>query len=208
MLEMTNIVKRYNRQLILDIPQLHLNKGIYWLKGENGTGKTTFLKMIAALIPFQGNIIVNSVSQRQAPLAYRRQISWAEAEPLYPGFLTGNELVALYRKIRGADGEATETLTRLLGATSYMYNNTATYSAGMLKKLSLILAFTGTPELILLDEPFITLDAPACNALVQLILERNREQGSSFILSSHQDPGPDLLSTCRQLLTGHKTITC
>ncbi|WP_018626034.1 ABC transporter ATP-binding protein [Niabella aurantiaca] len=208
MLEMTNILKRYNRQLILDIPLLRLNKGIYWLKGGNGTGKTTFLKMIAGLIPFQGNIIVNSVSQRSAPLAYRRQTSWVEAEPLYPGFLTGNELIALYRQIRDADSDVLTTLIRLLGADSYMYNKTATYSAGMLKKLSLILAFTGNPELILLDEPFITLDAPACDALVQLILERHRQQGRSFILSSHQDPGPDLRSNCRELLINHQTLVC
>ncbi|SDC46121.1 ABC transporter ATP-binding protein [Niabella drilacis] len=206
MLEITSIVKQYNRQLILNIPSLHLQKGIYWLKGENGSGKTTFLKMAAALIPFKGTISVNGISQKASPLRYRQQISWAEAEPLYPGFLTGNELIALYRQIRNVTGNETATLIRLLDATSYLHNRVDTYSAGMLKKLSLILAFTGAAGLILLDEPFITLDAQACVTLEQLILERNRENDTAFILSTHQDPGEDLRPFCKQLFVRNKTI--
>ncbi|MBO9595095.1 MAG: ATP-binding cassette domain-containing protein [Niabella sp.] len=207
MLEITSITKRYNRQLILNIPSLRLSKGIYWLKGENGSGKTTFLKMTAALIPFDGSISVGGISQKAAPLLYRQRISWAEAEPLYPGFLTGHELIMLYRQVRKSPPEEGAALVRLFGAASYMHNPVATYSAGMLKKLSLILAFTGVSklDLLLLDEPFITLDAPACNQLVQLLLEQ-QQQGRSFILSSHQDPGPDLLPFCRELIVDNKTI--
>ncbi|WP_300596284.1 ATP-binding cassette domain-containing protein [Niabella sp.] len=207
MLEIRSITKWYNRQLILNIPALRLPKGIYWLKGENGSGKTTFLKMTAALIPFEGTISVSGISQKTDPLHYRQRISWAEAEPLYPGFLTGMELIALYRQIRKSSSEETAALVRLFGAASYIHNQVATYSAGMLKKLSLILAFTGVSrlDLLLLDEPFITLDAPACNQLVQLLLEQ-QQQGRSFILSSHQDPGPDLLPFCQELIVEHKTI--
>lgn len=203
---MTSIVKQYNRQLILNIPSLHLQKGIYWLKGENGSGKTTFLKMAAALIPFKGTISINGISQKASPLLYRQQISWAEAEPLYPGFLTGNELIALYRQIRNVTGDETAALIRLLDAASYLHNRVDTYSAGMLKKLSLILAFTGAAGLILLDEPFITLDTAACATLEQLILERNRKNDTAFILSTHQDPGEHLRPFCKQLFVRNKTI--
>ncbi|MCF3108867.1 ATP-binding cassette domain-containing protein [Niabella sp. CC-SYL272] len=209
MLEITSLTKRYNYQLILNIPSLQLPQGIYWLKGENGSGKTTFLKMAAALIPFDGFIAVDGISQKTAPLRYRQRISWAEAEPLYPGFLTGNELIALYQKIRESSPEESAALVRRFGATSYIHNPIATYSAGMLKKLSLILAFTGASELnlVLLDEPFITLDAQACNQLAQLLLEHH-QQGRSIILSSHQDPGPDLLPCCKELVVDNKTVRC
>jgi ABC-2 type transport system ATP-binding protein len=56
----------------------------------------------------------------------------------------------------------------------------------MLKRLSLCLAFLGSPSLILLDEPFNTLDADAINRLKDLIHEQN-EKAVSFILVSHQD---------------------
>ena len=62
----------------------------------------------------------------------------------------------------------------------------SSYSSGMLKKLSLVLAFIGNPVLILLDEPFITLDMDAVRGLQQLI-EQKQAAGVSFCISSHQD---------------------
>ncbi|MGJ7030167.1 ABC transporter ATP-binding protein [Niabella hirudinis] len=206
MLEITSLVKRYNSRLILDIPFIQLPKGIYWLKGENGSGKTTFLKMMAALIPFRGDIVVNHTSQSEAPLAYRKQISWAEAEPLYPAFLTGQELIALYQQIRKVSDKEVASLIRLFGAGPFVSQKAGTYSAGMLKKISLILAFMGTASLILLDEPFITLDAAACALLTQTITERHKTQHTSFILSSHQDPGPNQLA-CKELFVNNQTVT-
>src|SRR5688572_2116511 len=103
MLELKNIKKSYSSQLVIEKDSLQLDKGIYWVKGANGSGKTTFLKMIAGLLPFDGDIIVDNISQKNNPVDYRKKISWAEAEPLYPSFLTGNDLIKLYRIIYKAD---------------------------------------------------------------------------------------------------------
>ena len=73
MLEVKNLTKHYQHQLIIDIPTLRLEPGIYWLKGENGSGKTTFLKTIAALIPFKGDIFIEQVLQKISPVAYRKK---------------------------------------------------------------------------------------------------------------------------------------
>src|SRR5690349_12824739 len=100
MLELTNIKKQYHSNTIIDIPHLKLEPGIYWLRGANGSGKTTLLKMIAALLPFEGDIILNNIHLKNNPLLYRQQVSWAEAEPLYPAFMTGKDLIALYTKVR------------------------------------------------------------------------------------------------------------
>ena len=56
----------------------------------------------------------------------------------------------------------------------------------MLKKLSLLLAFIGHPQLILLDEPLITIDTDALMVLYKWINKLNAEDGVSFMLSSHQ----------------------
>jgi ABC-2 type transport system ATP-binding protein len=56
----------------------------------------------------------------------------------------------------------------------------------MLKKVSLALAFLGTPELIILDEPLITLDEAARTILLQLMEERVAKEGVTFLVSSHQ----------------------
>ena len=68
---------------------------------------------------------------------------------------------------------------------SYLKNKLNTYSSGMLKKLSLLVAFVGDPKLVLLDEPFITLDTDAVSALDQIIANCY-QNGVSFLISSHQ----------------------
>jgi len=60
------------------------------------------------------------------------------------------------------------------------------YSSGMLKKLSLVLAFLGQPRLILLDEPLNTIDVESLEILYRWINEKYQNEKISFLLSSHQ----------------------
>ncbi|MBB6610902.1 ABC transporter ATP-binding protein [Pontibacter sp. Tf4] len=185
MVRIGNYSKSYNHRLVLQVPALELETDIYWLKGENGSGKTTFLKSVAGLLPFEGTIAVQDVSIKQQPINYRQLVSYAEAEPLYPAFLTGNDLLEFYRQTRKADSSQINTLADALGVSNYSQHKIGTYSSGMAKKLSLVLAFTGAPKLILLDEPFITLDVNAQRILTNLIAD-SAQRGTTFIISSHQ----------------------
>lgn len=206
MLELRNIKKYYNSNLVLEISFLKLESGIYWLKGANGSGKTTLLKMIAGLLPFEGDILFKGISLRNKPFIYRQNISWAEAEPLFPSFMTGKDLVNLYRKIRTVLKEEADNLPELFKMTEYINNPIGTYSAGMTKKLSLVLAFLGNPPLIVLDEPLITLDADTFNVVSALILQKNRTIGTSFLMSSHQDLDEELSISGRMLIVNNRTI--
>src|SRR5829696_227053 len=186
MLQIANYQKAYGSSPVLTIPNLKLSGGIYWLKGQNGAGKTTLLKSIAGMIPFEGQVIVDNIDLRKQRMLYTRKVSFAEAEPVYPGFLTGNDFVQLYEETKGKNEVLVKRLITELGMKSYLSNKVSTYSSGMLKKLSLLLAFTGDPGLILLDEPFVTLDVAAVHVLQQLIAE-SYVNGISFLISSHQE---------------------
>src|SRR5882757_9308179 len=105
MLAFTKVEKSYGSSLVLSIPSTSLAPGIYWLQGPNGTGKTTLLRMIAGLIPFKGEIHLNGHSLHRDPVAYRRNIGWADAEPQYPAFLTGADLLSFYLSIRKTPAE-------------------------------------------------------------------------------------------------------
>ena len=85
--------KHYDNRLILAIPVLDLNPGVTWVKGENGTGKTTLFKSLAGIIPCEGDISVNTISLTNDPIAYRLRVNYSEAEPVYPTFLTAKDLV-------------------------------------------------------------------------------------------------------------------
>lgn len=187
MLTLKDIVKAYHDTVILDIPELKLDYNIYWLLGGNGTGKTTSMKVMAGLVPFKGDIQVdNNISCRQQPIQYRRLVNYAEAEPLYPGFLTGNDLVSLYVQTKGNGYKDIKTLIALLGINTFIHRPVSTYSSGMLKKLSLLLAFTGTPKVILLDEPLITLDSQTVPLLYNMVEEFYTQYGVTFCITSHQ----------------------
>jgi len=207
MLELRNIKKHYNKNLVLDIPFLQLENGIYWVKGANGSGKTTLLKMIAGLLPFQGDIVFKDISLKNESLTYRQNISWAEAEPLFPSFMTGKDLLSLYQNIRKVTRKEVHSLLELFNMTEYINSAIGTYSAGMTKKLSLVMAFLGNPPLILLDEPFITLDADAYNLACAFIAEKNKNSGTAFLMSSHQDLNLELSLSGREITVSNKSIT-
>lgn len=186
MLLLNNIRKQFGPHLVFDIDTLLLKQGIYWIKGVNGSGKSTLLKLLAGMLPFKGEILLDNCSPSKQPVEYRKKISYAPAEPSYPPFLTGNELIAFVRKLKSGNELQTETLKKTLGIDNYTDNPTGSYSSGMLKKLSLLLAFTGSPGWILLDEPFTTLDQASQLALKELIRKQHKE-GNSFIITSHHD---------------------
>jgi ABC-2 type transport system ATP-binding protein len=188
MLQLSNIQKWYGTHHIFSIDELILPAGIYWLKGKNGAGKSTFMKMAAGLIPFKGDIFINkTTSLRKNPVHYKLLLNHAEAEPVFPSFLTGIELIEFVSNIKkGTKGQVAE-IRQILGIGDYLQNPTGSYSSGMLKKLSLLLAFIGQPKWILLDEPLTTLDQSSQKALCNLIMNRQQQNDISFIITSHHD---------------------
>jgi ABC-2 type transport system ATP-binding protein len=192
MIQFNDITKTYDKQPVLYIRSLNLERGIYWLQGMNGSGKTTLLRMLAGLIPFEGEIRVGNIDLIKDPLCYRRIVNFAEAEPLYPDFITGSELVNFYKETRNSSADQADMLVYLFKMQHYILMPVKTYSSGMIKKLSLLLAFIGKPLLMLLDEPLATLDEEAIRILPGLISAYSTEFKTCFIFSSHQSfkPGP------------------
>jgi ABC-2 type transport system ATP-binding protein len=179
--------KQYNNELVIEIEYLALDAGIYWLLGDNGSGKSTLLKCIGGLIPYKGDISFQGISNKKNNNQFFRKIvNYAEAEPQYPEFLRGKDLIEFYKKTKGATNEQVGYLLDKLEVKPFASGKIGEYSSGMIKKLSLALAFMGNPGLILLDEPLITLDGAATVSILQLIMEY-AEKGVSVVLTSHQE---------------------
>jgi ABC-2 type transport system ATP-binding protein len=207
MITLQHIQKKYYDTLILSIPRLELPPGIYWMQGGNGAGKTTCLKIIAGLIPFEGDVTVQTtISSKQQPVRYRQLVNYAEAEPLYPAFLTGRDLLHLHTATKGPGPENIEELATLLGVPAFLNNPVSSYSSGMLKKLSLLLAFTGTPAVILLDEPLITLDSATIPVLYDWIRRFHTQHGVTFCITSHQPIADGALPVTATLAIEHKDL--
>jgi ABC-2 type transport system ATP-binding protein len=172
MLSVRNYSKGYDHDTIISIPELNIDAGLYWIKGANGSGKSTFLKSLAGLIPFKGNVILNSVDLNDQPIIYRTAVTFSEAEPIYPDFVTPNDLLEFIGHARKSNKEELDHYLKSFSIGNYCNKPFRYLSSGMAKKVSLATAFLGTPKLMLLDEPFITLDPDAVNILNQLIKDK------------------------------------
>jgi ABC-2 type transport system ATP-binding protein len=196
MLLIENYRKAYDQQLILQIPQFAFDNGIYWIKGPNGSGKSTFFKSICGIISFQGEVTLDSISLKKDPVTFRKKISYAEAEPQYPGFLTLKDLMMFVAVARKASTSQRHEIIELFGMGDYMEQPVKTYSSGMLKKASLALAFLGSVKVICLDEPFTTIDHESLHTFTKLINDYNEYHGVTFLISSHvEDPDIQLKYT-------------
>lgn len=189
MLNIYALKKAYAEAIILDISDFQLTKGIYWVQGQNGAGKTTFLKILSGIIPYDGKLVLEGVGEEKRERSeYRRKVNYAEAEPQFPDFLTGNDLIQFYEKVKGTNLYY-PVLMEKFGLREYSSKTIKTYSSGMLKKLSLVLGFIGQPKLILLDEPLITLDTEALSHFLNLLHRwKENDPELTILFTSHQAP--------------------
>ena len=98
-LTLNNISKKYGSHTVLDFEAWYISSGIYWLKGGNGTGKTTLFRIISGQTPFDGTVLFDEINLKEQPTNFRSKISFAEAEPQFPLFITGKELIDFYKEV-------------------------------------------------------------------------------------------------------------
>jgi ABC-2 type transport system ATP-binding protein len=163
------------------------------------------LKAAGGILSFEGDILFNKLSIKKNPVDYRRVVNFAEAEPIFPEFITGIEMIKLFTSAKGTPKGQVEYLVESMGIGHYIHEPIGSYSTGMIKKLSLVLAFIGNPELVLLDEPFITMDSESLNVLYDWISKKNQD-GVSFIFSSHQTIEPKVSFSQKALLVEEQTL--
>lgn len=184
MLEIKSFSKSYGGDVIVSAEKLSFTHGIHLLKGDNGSGKTTLFKCLAGITPATGEVSIDGISLRKEPMRYRYLVNFAEAEPVYPSFLTAKDLMRFVATTKKAAPDQAAYYRHRLGIDWFFEKQCGMYSSGMLKKLSLALAFLGEPKVIMLDEPLITLDEGTRTNLYALMREK---ENTIFLLSSHTE---------------------
>ena len=185
MIRFTGFRKFYSRRLIVSADEVEIPEGISRISGVNGSGKTTLFRCIAGMIPFLGSVRLFGVDPKKNPIAYRRLVSFSDAKPDYPGFLTGLDLLKYFCAVRNFSMNRTGALQKDFGVAEFIADKVETYSEGMHKRLSLLLAFIGSPRLIILDEPFAFLDREGQLKLLDMVNERLLREKINFLLSNH-----------------------
>ncbi len=190
MLRITNFTKMYGEKCAVDNLTLEIAPGeICAFIGHNGAGKTTTLKACVGLLGFdQGEILVNGISIKDAPLEAKRIMSYIPDNPDLYDFLSGIKYLNFVADIYGVDaatrGEIISTIADKFELTKDLAERIGSYSHGMKQKLAIIAAWLHSPKLILMDEPFVGLDPKASHILKEMMRE-HCERGGSIFFSTH-----------------------
>ena len=182
--------KTYPRVRALDGLTLSLPGGAVGLLGQNGAGKSTFLKILLGFVrPDGGTVRVMGEDPARRPLEVRRWIGYMpETEAFIPG-ASAVDTVYLAARLTGLPHtdalQRTHRVLNFVGLQEERYRDVAGYSTGMKQKVKLSQALVHHPRLLLLDEPTAGLDPRAREEMLLLIRDISHGKNIDVVLSTH-----------------------
>ena len=204
--EFENLVKRFNTTEALGGLSFKIYKGINGLIGPNGAGKTTTIKLSLGLIKANaGKAEVFGFDCWKESLQIRQRIGVLYEKVAFYDHLNGLEHLKLIAKLKGISDPTAES-KKVLGLVELeeeAYSRKIKgYSAGMRQRLGLAHALLGKPELVILDEPTSNLDPLGRARVIEIIHMLKKDEGFSFLISSHILP--ELERVCEHVVLMHK----
>jgi ABC-2 type transport system ATP-binding protein len=208
MIQVNNLSKTYNSGVqVLNIANLEIPKGqSFGLVGNNGAGKTTFFSLLLDLIQPSSGHIKNSEIQVNTSESWKPFTAAFIDESFLIGYLTAEEYFYFIGDLRGQNKANIDILLtkheeffngEILKNRKYLRD----LSKGNQKKVGIIAALIGNPEVIILDEPFANLDPTTVNRLKKIIKELSEDPNVTVLVSSH-----DLVHTvevCNRIVALH-----
>jgi ABC-2 type transport system ATP-binding protein len=185
------LTKRYaNGVLALDQLDLDIGRAsITALIGNNGSGKTTFLKILAGLLtPNSGSARALGCNPATRATWLRARLGYvSQAVELDPE-MTASETLSLFANLYGLPRATCHALVGALaesfGLAEHLPRLVSTFSSGLRQRLHLAVGVLNEPELLLLDEPTAALD-PAGRSFVWHLLQGLRNEGRTIVVVSH-----------------------
>lgn len=190
LLELTDLAgSRGDRSLFQGL-NLSLAPGqVVWLRGRNGRGKTTLLRMLAGLAPAaHGQIFAMGQQLSEAPPELRSRLGYIAHANALKDDLTAAEALSFLASLSGHTAQKTDVLAalKMLGIASRAQAPVRTLSQGQRRRVTLArLALPAQPRVWLLDEPFDALDDRGIDVLNRLLAE-HASRGGAVLLTSHQ----------------------
>lgn len=191
MISIQNITKVYGSKKVLHIDNLQIPKGeSFGLVGNNGAGKTTLFSLLLDLIePTSGYIEIdgNKVNENEK---WKKKVSAFIDDTFLIGYLTPEEYFYFLGELRGQNKASVDQFLNqfteffngeILNAKKYVRD----LSKGNQKKVGIVGALIGNPEIIVLDEPFANLDPSTQIKLKKLIKHWTANEQVTFLISSH-----------------------
>ena len=189
-IETHDLTKIYNGRAVVDHVNMHIPEGsIYGFVGENGSGKTTIMRMLTGIArPSKGSFEMLGVKNND-PKIYkmRKELSAiVETVSMVPTMtaLDNMKFQELYLGIK-LTPEKRQELLKSVHLEDVGKKKVRNFSLGMRQRMGIALALMNEPKFMLLDEPMNGLDPQGIAELRDLLIELNREKGITILISSH-----------------------
>ncbi len=191
MITINNLSKTYGTATVLQIEHLETPNGeTFGLVGNNGAGKTTLFSLMLDLIQATtGFVSIDGIKVNESE-AWKNKVSAFVDDTFLIGYLTPEEYFYFIGELRGQNKASIDEFLKpfhdffngeILNSGKYVRD----LSKGNQKKVGIIGAIIGNPEIIILDEPFANLDPSTQIKLKNLIKELSKQDGVTFLISSH-----------------------
>ena len=186
-LETNAVAKDYGDGLGLLPVDLKIKPGeLVMLVGPNGAGKSTFLRLIAGLLePTEGEVLIDGAPA--GSIEARAATSFIPDNPVLYDDLSVEEHLEYVARLHGVDEwrDRADDLLERLALTDRAYDLPSRFSRGMRQKTSLAVGLVRPFSLLLVDDPFVGLDAPTQGSLVEILAEAAAD-GAALLVSTHQ----------------------
>ncbi len=189
-IEVSNLVKRYGDRIALDHFNLNVAKGeIFGLLGPNGSGKTTAINCILALLKYdKGSIRVLGTDMTPDAYEVKRRIGVVMQNVAVFEDLTVQENIQYFCGLYIPEKQKRDTLVQeaiaFTGLEDYVKTKPKKLSGGLLRRLNIACGIAHKPQLIILDEPTVAVDPQSRSNILEGIRRLNRE-GTSVLYTSH-----------------------
>ncbi|MDY3000187.1 ABC transporter ATP-binding protein [Romboutsia timonensis] len=187
-IKIENYTKRIKNDIILEDINISLAKGkAYGFVGRNGSGKSMLMKSICGMLKIDTGRILIDGKELGKDIECHPSIGALLDGGGFLNNLTGFENLKLLASIRNkiTDERIIHTL-KIVGLDPKDKKNYKKYSLGMKQKLAIAQAIMEDPDILVLDEPFNSLDSQTVNEMRSL-LKQLKENGKTILISSHID---------------------
>jgi ABC-type Fe3+/spermidine/putrescine transport system ATPase subunit len=210
-IELKNIKQYFEGNIILDNLDLIIPEGkISCLLGRSGSGKTTILRIIAGIInDFSGIVKINDNDAANLSPKDRR-IGWVPQQQLLFPSLNVRDNIAyglIAKKVAKEEQDRiVDEISKLVGLSHLLDRKTERLSGGERQRVAIARALASSPQILLLDEPFSSLDAPERDRLALALREIQLKTGITTIHVTHSSREAEIISDCVFILSQGKIL--
>lgn len=187
MIEVAHLTKRFGKLTAVDDLSFTVKEGeSVALWGANGAGKTTAVRCLLNLIPYEGSVTINGLDMKKEGKKARRLIGFVPQELTFHDDMSIKETITFYAMLRKVkNGHDFTPLLARLELEPHINKPIHDLSGGLKQRLALALALLSDPPILFLDEPTANLDIRARENFLHLLWEL-KQSGKTFVFSSHR----------------------